>query len=280
MNNNATIVFIDRTHRIAGEAKVTKEARDKAANMYIEKKHEQVPQIPDTAEDDDPDEVLCGYCGEHWPFPDSKCHCGFTIKTSRCKIKCDRPDNLAKPWWITGNEIYLDTIVNIDEGIEAFEEPDEANRDHIDNMDECIEAFEEPDEVHLDKIDTTDEEWFCRLDEGDYISSKKKDRNLLAKKDVAEIAVDPADLDPEDIEAMQFAKQFIQKNNEGINANALMLTNAILQAMIKRAPLVIEPGRGIPTSSTIPTRGIKRPCTSHEHELKLIAKKEQERWHM
>ena len=171
MNNNATIVFIDRTRRIAGEAKVTKEARDKAANMYIEKEHEQVSQIPDTAEEeeavdtsqeldevnDDPDEVLCGYCGEHWPFPDSKCHCGFTIKTSRCKIKCDRPDNLAKPWF------------------EAFEEPDEANRDHIDNMDECIEGFVERDDI---------------------------DRNLLAKTDVAEIAVDTADLDPDDIEAM------------------------------------------------------------------------------
>ena len=165
---------------------------------------------------DDPDEVLCGYCGEHWPFPDSKCHCGFTIKTSRCKIKCDRPDNLAKPWWIIGNEIYLDTIVNIDEGIEAFEEPDEANRDHIDNMDECIEGFVERDDI---------------------------DRNLSAKTDVAEIAVDTADLDPEDIEAMQFVKQFIEKNPE--NIDALMLANTILRAMelmngkmIKRAPLM------------------------------------------
>ena len=117
------------------------------------------------------------------------------------------------------------------------------------------QAFVVPDEVHLDKIDATDEEWFCRMDEEDYISSKKKGRNLLAKKDVAEIAVDPADLDPEDIEAMQFVKQFIEKNPE--NIDALMLANTILRAMelmngkmIKRAPLVIEPGREIPTSLT------------------------------
>ena len=81
------------------------------------------------------------------------------------------------------------------------------------------------------------------MDEEDYISSKKKDRNLLAKKDVAEIAVDTADLDPDDIEAMQFVKQFIEKNPE--NIEALMLANTILRAMelmngkmIKRAPLM------------------------------------------
>ena len=49
-----------------------------------EEKPEKLSPMPETAEEeeavdksqeldevnDDPDEVLCGYCGEHWPFPD------------------------------------------------------------------------------------------------------------------------------------------------------------------------------------------------------------------
>ena len=57
MNNNAKIVFIDRTHRIAGEAKGAKEARDKAANIYIEKEHEKLSPMPKTEEEEKPEKL-------------------------------------------------------------------------------------------------------------------------------------------------------------------------------------------------------------------------------
>ena len=55
MSNNANIVFIDRTYRIVGEAKVAKEARDRAANIYIEKNHEKLSPTPETEEEEKPE---------------------------------------------------------------------------------------------------------------------------------------------------------------------------------------------------------------------------------
>ena len=72
-------------------------------------------------------------------------------------------------------------------------------------------------------------------------------------------------------------KQFIEKNPE--NIDALMLANTILRAMelmngkmIKRAPLVIEPGREIPTSLTMGNAtGLPATLTYQMCDLKSIA---------
>ena len=263
------------------EAQVAKEAHEKEhaklsqmPETEEEEKPEELSQMPETAEEeeavdksqeldevnDGPYEVLCGYCGEYWPFPDSKCVCGFTCSTSKCKIKCDGTDSLTKPWLIIGDEVHLDNIDNIDEGNEAFEEPDEEGwpldeEANISSMEEGRNMSPKKDSNVLSKA-------ACK-------TKRNKRKTHLPAPAVAEIHVDPADLNLDDIEAafrtkpllvlsclvVQFLGRLIDENSE--NPYALKLADAILAAMnlinektIGRNPLVIEPGREIPTSST------------------------------
>ena len=135
-----------------------------------------------------------------------------------------------------------------------------------------------------DVFEAPNEEGFWP-DPEDYISSNKKGRNMLAKKNsnltapaVAEIDVDPADLDPEDIIDMQFVDEFIAENPE--NLNGLMLAdwiiskiNLIRRKMRQRAPLVIASSRGIPTSSTIHNLDRNATCVPGSLAAKWASKK-------